>query len=203
MPCYVFQVDPSSPDAPKSLRWDRFTTGPRGSIGGVICWDSPPERDLRIHHYKICISLWGLEQLRRITEKWLMYVCCHCTYHCLCWSLERCWESTRVADGEKQEKRKDASVRKRCSHVSGLVWWTAHAAQRSGCEQGIFPWSLSNLLLEVLLLWLMWTSLVLYITSMQLGSTGLQIRLETGTLQGWEKSDLGFFWCQTFLMSFV
>ncbi|XP_074734719.1 uncharacterized protein LOC141947458 [Strix uralensis] len=73
------QVDPLPPGAPKSLRWDSFITGPRASIGGVICWDSPPERDLRIHHYKICISLWEPEQLRKITGKWLMYVCCHCT----------------------------------------------------------------------------------------------------------------------------
>lgn len=102
--------------------------------------------------------------------------------HTLYQSLERCWESTMVADGEHQ-KRKDAFVGKRRGHESGLVWYTAHAAQRSGCGQAIFSWSLSNLLLYVLLLWLMWTSLVLLITFMQLGPTGLQVRLETGTFR--------------------
>ncbi|OPJ78980.1 hypothetical protein AV530_004938 [Patagioenas fasciata monilis] len=72
-PIFIFfAVDSSSPGAPKSLRWDSFTTRPRCSIGGVISWDSLPERDRRIHHYKICISLWGPEQLRKITGKWLI-----------------------------------------------------------------------------------------------------------------------------------
>lgn len=59
MHCSVFQVDPSPPGTPKSLRWGSFTTGPCASIGGVICWDSSPEGVLRIQHYKICIRLWG------------------------------------------------------------------------------------------------------------------------------------------------
>jgi len=83
MPCSAFQVDPSPPGAHKSLRWNSFTTRLCASIAAVISWDSPPERDLRIHHYKICISLWGLEQLRKIFGKSAMYVCCHGTYHCL------------------------------------------------------------------------------------------------------------------------
>lgn len=118
VPCSVFQVDSSSPGGPKSLRWDSFTTGPRGSIGGVISWDSRPERDQRIHHYKICISLWRPEQLRKITGKWLMYVRCRCTHSGV---SREVLESTRVADREKQEKRRDGSVRKRCSHGSGFL----------------------------------------------------------------------------------
>ncbi|TRZ23028.1 hypothetical protein HGM15179_004067 [Zosterops borbonicus] len=62
-------VDPSPPGVPKDLSWDNFITGPGAFISAVICWDLPSKRDLRIHHYKICISLWGPEQLIKITEK--------------------------------------------------------------------------------------------------------------------------------------
>lgn len=39
----------------------------------------------------------------------------------LCVGLWRGAGRVTVADSEKQEKRKDASVRKRCSHGSGLA----------------------------------------------------------------------------------
>lgn len=118
-------------------------------------------------------------------------------------SPERCWRVQELLT-EKSKRREGMDLSGRDA-VMALAFYDKGAcgAQRSGCGQAIFSWFLSNLLLEAFLLWLMWTSLVLYITSMQFGSTRLHTRLETGVFHCWENSDLGLFRCQKSLISFV
>lgn len=94
--CSCFQVDPLPPGVPKDL--------PKVQQLHHWSWclhqccnllEFTSKRDLRIHHYKICISLRGARATNK--DHWEMtnaYVL-HCTYHCLCW----CWESTREEKG--------------------------------------------------------------------------------------------------------
>lgn len=88
-----------------SLKWDNFATVSHSSIHVTICWNSPPERDLKVHHLKMCITAWEPEHLSKMTGKLLMYVCCCCPCCSLCWSLERCWESKCCWQWEAREKK--------------------------------------------------------------------------------------------------
>ncbi|XP_076134932.1 anosmin-1b [Alosa pseudoharengus] len=55
--------DPFPPEAPQNLRTGNFTVRPDGTVSVALRWDSPPEGDLPVHHYRVSWSVRGAQRL--------------------------------------------------------------------------------------------------------------------------------------------
>ncbi|KAL2090250.1 hypothetical protein ACEWY4_014938 [Coilia grayii] len=55
--------DPFPPEAPQNLRRGNFTFRPDGLVSVPLLWDTPPEGDLPVHHYRVSWTVRGVSRL--------------------------------------------------------------------------------------------------------------------------------------------